>query len=167
MQTAHISNVMWMIAECHTETTTTTHFTKIFPLGLWSKEPGGHHNSLTLYMRGTGVATITLTKLPGMATSREPLKITWPLTIRRACCFYLIQMSAQQNVGCIFFFTFTGTGEITSTWCLSNTVNTVIIFWNSLFQSVSNHKRPQCRLDYSALALPSSSSCTHNIVLYH
>jgi hypothetical protein len=58
-----------MIAECHTEKTTTTHFTKILPLGLWSKEPGGQNNKLTLHIRGTGVAVVPLIKLPGTVTS--------------------------------------------------------------------------------------------------
>jgi hypothetical protein len=74
MQTIYISNVMWMIAECHTEKTTTKKYDKILPLGLWSKEPGGHHNSLTLHIRGTGIATIPLIKLPGMAIGPEYLK---------------------------------------------------------------------------------------------
>jgi hypothetical protein len=60
-----------MIAECHTEKTTTTHYTKILPLGLWSKKPGGHYNSLTLHIRGTGLALIPLIKLPGMTTGPE------------------------------------------------------------------------------------------------
>jgi hypothetical protein len=66
-------NTIWIFAECHTEKTSTKRFTKILPLGLWSKEQGSH-NSLTLHIRGTGVAVIPLIKLPGTATCpKHPL----------------------------------------------------------------------------------------------
>lgn len=51
--------------ECHTERTETNYYTRLMPLGMWSKSENAVYQNISFYLRGTGVALIPLMLMPG------------------------------------------------------------------------------------------------------